>query len=46
MDVPPVVPAEDVGGLAGPLGLGEQLRQLLGQRVGEAFDDLDRGTLI
>ncbi len=41
MNVPPVIPGEDVGSLAGPLGLGEQLRQLLWQRARKAFYDLN-----
>ncbi len=41
MNVPPVIPGEDVGRLAGPLGLGEQLRQLLWQRARKAFYDLN-----
>ncbi len=40
MNVPPVIPGEDVGCLTGPLGLREQLRQILWQRARKAFYDL------
>ena len=43
MDVPPVLPRVDIRRLAGPLGLGEELGQLLRQRVRETLHNLQQG---